>query len=225
MVLQQQAVLTEELKKFIQSGNYENYILELMNQSKVIFPNRYERNPIQSTGECDFFDTETCEKYEAKLPFDKKEGELICRKDSELKNWLKFMMDEEAEFGEKIIVNRGKYQVADLRLYKTLEKRLHTVQEDENAIILFPYPIALDLEPVDGCLNIIGMTGDILSSIFSQLVRNNIVGKRKVYVIYPSMDEKIVLRCLNTGVREYLVFDKLKEVFAYSFALLENDKY
>ena len=155
-------------------NNSCNQPLELMNQSKVVFPNRYERNPIQSAGECDFYDTETCEKYEAKLPFDKKEGELICRKDSELKDWLKFMMDEEAEFGEKIIVNRGKYQVADLRLYKTLEKRLHSVQEDENAIILFPYPIALDLEPVDGCLNIIGMTGDILSSIFSQLVRNNI---------------------------------------------------
>ena len=225
MELKQIVTLSDNLKKFIQSGTYESYILDLMNQSKVIFPNRYERNPIQSFGECDFFDSVTGEKFEAKLPFDKKEGELICRKDSELKNWLKFMMDEEAEFGEKIIVNRGKYQVADLRLYKTLEKRLHTVQEDENAIILFPYPIALDLEPVDGCLNIIGMTGDILSSIFSQLVRNNIVGKRKVYVIYPSMDEKIVLRCLNTGVREYLVFDKLKEVFAYSFALLENDKH
>ena len=224
MVLQQQAVLTKELKKFIQSGNYENYILELMNQSKVIFPNRYERNPIQSAGECDFYDTETCKKYEAKLPFDKKEGEIICRKDSELMNWLKFMMDEEAEFGEKIIVNRGKYQASDLQLYKTLEKRLNTVQEDENAVILFPYPITLDLEPVEGCFNILGMTGDILSSIFSQLVRNNIVGKRNVYVIYPSMDEKIVLRCLNTGIRECLVFDKLKEVFAYSFALLEDDK-
>ena len=59
-----------------------------MDQSKVVFPNRYERNPIQSAGECDFYDTETCEKYEAKLPFDKREGELICRKDSELKDWL-----------------------------------------------------------------------------------------------------------------------------------------
>ena len=68
------------------------------------------------------------------------------------------------------------------------------------------------------------MTGDILSSIFSQLVRNNIVGKRKVYVIYPSMDEKIVLRCLNTGVREHLVFDRLNEVFAYNFTLLEDEK-
>lgn len=217
-------MLTEKLKSFIQSGNYENYILDLMNQSEIVFPKYYEKNTIQSAGECDFYDIETHEKYEAKLPFDKKEGELICRTDSELKTWLKFMMDEESEFGEKIIENRGKYQVSDLQLYKTLEKRLDTVQKDENAIILFPYPITLDLEPVKGCLNILGLTCDILSSIFSQLVRNNVVGKRNVYAIYPSMDEKIVLRCLNTGIREYLVFNRLKDVFAYSFTLLKDDK-
>ena len=222
MELRQKAVLSEKLKSFIQSGNYESYVLELMNQSKIVFPGRYERNPIQSAGESDFFDVETHEKYEAKLPFDKKEGELICRRDSSLKKWLEFMMDEEAEFGEKIIENRGKYKITDLQLYRTLEKRLNDVQQDENAIILFPCPITLDIEPVEGCLNLLGMTSDILSSIFSQLVRNNVVGKRNVYAIYPSMDEKIVLRCLNTCSREYLVFDRLKEIFAYSFVLLDD---
>ena len=102
MELRQKAVLSEKLKSFIQSGNYESYVLELMNQSKIVFPGRYERNSIQSAGESVFFDVETHEKYEAKLPFDKKEGELICRRDSSLKEWLEFMMDEEAEFGEKI---------------------------------------------------------------------------------------------------------------------------
>jgi hypothetical protein len=56
------------------------------------------------------------------------------------------------------------------------------------------------------------------------LVRNNVVGKRNIYAIYPSMDEKIVLRCLNTDQREYLAFDRLKEIFAYGFVLL-NDKH
>lgn len=222
MELRQKAVLSEKLKSFIQSGNYESYVLELMNQSRIVFSGRYERNPVQSAGESDFFDAETHEKYEAKLPFDKKEGELICRKDSSLKKWLEFMMDEEAEFGEKIIENRGKHKITDLQLYRTLEKRLNDVQQDENAIILFPCPITLDIEPVEGCLNLLGMTSDILSSIFSQLVRNNVVGKRNVYAIYPSMDEKIVLRCLNTDTREYFVFDPLKEIFAYSFALLDD---
>ena len=118
MELRQKAVLSEKLKSFIQSGNYESYVLDLMNQSQIVFSSQYERNPIQSAGECDFFDVATHEKYEAKLPFDKKEGELICRRDSDLKKWLEFMMDEEAEFGEKIIENRGKYKITDLRLYR-----------------------------------------------------------------------------------------------------------
>ena len=75
MELRQKAVLSEKLKSFIQSGNYESYVLELMNQSQIVFTGQYERNPIQSAGECDFFDVATHEKYEAKLPFDKKEGE------------------------------------------------------------------------------------------------------------------------------------------------------
>ena len=76
MELRQQAVLSEKLKTFIQSGNYESYVLELMNLSKIVFPAQYERNPIQSAGECDFFDVKTHEKYEAKLPFDKKFASL-----------------------------------------------------------------------------------------------------------------------------------------------------
>lgn len=224
MKLRQQAILSENLKNFIQSGNYESYILELMNLSKVVFPSRYESNSIQTRGESDFYDVLTHEKFEAKLPFDKTEGQLICSKNSELDKWLEFMMNEESEFGDKIIVNRGKYKVEDLQLYKTLEKRLKTVQEDENAIILFPCPITLDFEPVEGNLHMVGFTSDILSTLFSKLVQNKVIGERKVYAIYPSMDKKIVLRYLNKNIREYLVFDKLNAIFEYSFALLDNEE-
>lgn len=129
------------------------------------------------------------------------------------------MMNEESEFSDRVIQERGKYRIDGLKLYKTLAKRLRTVQEDENAIFLFPYPIALDMDE-DRELNLLHFRGDILSSIFGELVHNGIVGTRKVYAIYPSMDNKIVLRCLNTNQREYLVSEELNEVFNYSFSLL-----
>ena len=47
------------------------------------------------------------------------------------------MMDEEAEFGELIIEKRGQHSITELKLYKTLVKRLKTVQENENAIFFF----------------------------------------------------------------------------------------
>ena len=88
-----------------------------------------------------------------------------------------------------------------------------------NAIILFPYPIALDMEG-DGELNLLHYCGDIMSSIFSELKKNGIVGDHKVYVIYPAADNKIVLRCLNTNQREYLISEELNKVFAYSISPL-----
>lgn len=221
METRQVATLSDELKTFIQSGNYEPYILALMNESKSVFPGQYVHNDNQSRSQCDFYDIRTAEKYEAKLPFDKKEGQLICSNNANLKEWLEFMLDEESEFSDRIIRERGKYRIDDLRLYKTVEKRLKTVQEDENAIILFLYPITPDMEG-NGDLNLLHFCGDILSSIFGELVRNGVVGTRRIYVIYPSMDDKVVLRCLNTNQREYLVSKELSRVFSYSFLLYDK---
>ena len=213
------ASLSEELKSFVQSGNYEPYILALMNKSKTVFPGQYGHYEKQHHSQCDFYDLATAEKYEAKLPFDKTEGKLLCSNSANLKNWIEYMMDEEAEFGEHIIHQGESYKIEHLRLYKTLEKRLNTVQEDENAIFFFPYPITLDLEE-KGEVSLLHFCGDILSSIFRVLVQNDIIRGRKVYAIYPSADRKIVLRCLNTNQREYLISEKINSVFSYRFFLM-----
>ena len=220
MELQKLAVISEDFKNFIQSGNYEILILNLMNQSRIVFPNIYRRNENQSNSECDFVDTITEEKYEAKLPFDKKEGALICSNAGNLKDWLVYMMNEEAEFGELIIKKRGQHSVTELKLYQTLAKRLKTVQENENAVLFFPYPITLDMDPVNE-FSILQLCSDILDSVFRELKMNGLVGKRKIYGIYPAIDGKIVLRCLNDNKREYLSCVDLEKYFKYSFSLMK----
>lgn len=216
MELKKLAVISDEFKDFIQSGNYEIVILNLMNQSQIIFPNRYIRNENQSNNECDFVDVTTLEKYEAKLPFDKKEGMLICSNKGNLRDWLAYMMDGEAEFGELIIEKRGQHSVTELKLYKTLVKRLKTVQDNENAILFFPYPITLDMEPKDG-FSMLQFCSDILDSVFRELKKNDRVGKRQVYAIYPSIDEKMVLRWLNNNKRKYISCAETEKYFKYSF--------
>lgn len=216
MELKKLAVISDEFKDFIQSGNYEIVILNLMNQSQIVFPNRYIRNEIQSNNECDFVDTTTLEKYEAKLPFDKKEGMLICSNKGNLRDWLVYMMDEEAEFGELIIEKRGQHSVTELKLYKTLVKRLKTVQDSENAIFFFPYPITLDMDPKES-FSMLQFCSDILDSVFRELKKNGWIGKRQVYAIYPSIDEKMVLRWLNNNKREYISCAETEKYFKYSF--------
>lgn len=219
MLLRKVATISDKLKNFIQSGNYEIYILNLMNESKLVFPGVYNQHKEQAHSECDFYDIETLEKYEAKLPFDKKEGELICRNNSNLKEWISFMMKEEEEFGDKIITHRGQYTIDSLQLYKTLEKRLNDVKLDEHAVFFFPYPITFDMEPIGDELPLYQMASDILAALFRELKRNGVVGDRNVYAIYPTMDEKFALRCLNNDLREYIVCNELDEIFTYRFAL------
>ena len=115
MEVRKVATLSDDLKGFIQSDNYEPYIVELINRSKVIFLGQYKQNKKQSQKQYNFYDVETGEKYEAKLPFHMKEGELIFSNHGSLKACLKFMMDEEAEFGEKIILERGKHRIDSLK--------------------------------------------------------------------------------------------------------------
>lgn len=48
-----------------------------MNASKEIFPSRYTHLDNQAHGECDFVDVVTGEKFDAKIPIDKRRGQMI----------------------------------------------------------------------------------------------------------------------------------------------------
>ena len=69
--------ILEGFKTIIKSGNYEKIILEIMNNSNKMFPNKYIHQHNQSHGECDFVDVVSGEKYDAKLPLCKAQGKLL----------------------------------------------------------------------------------------------------------------------------------------------------
>lgn len=218
MTIQTIVTISNSFKVFLQSGHYENAILQLMNRSKRVFPYVYRYNEDQSNGECDFTanegDVHNIMKYDAKLPFDGKEGEMICSKKSDFLKWIQFMMDEATEFSTCMIHNRGIHNVNEITLYKTFEKRLRTINEDENVVFFFPYPITHDGEK----MIFTQFASDILSAIFDELQRNGKVGDRTIYVIYPSMDRKMVLRCLNNNVREFVESPEISQHISYEFS-------
>ena len=217
MTIQTIATISNSFKTFLQSGNYESAILKLMNESSRVFPHSYGHNDNQSHGECDFISYEGDEKrlvkYDAKLPFDKKEGALICSKKADFIKWFDFMISEASEFNSCMIRNRGIHNVNEIQLYRTIDKRLATIKEDENVIFFFPYPITHDGEG----MFFTQLASDILSAIFDQLNREGKVGARKIYVIYPSMDQKLALRCLNNNIREFLPSAEISQHISYEF--------
>ena len=44
---------------------------------------------------------------------------------------------------------------------------------------------------------------------------DDIIGNRKIYAIYPSMGEKLVIRCLNTNAREFVDNIELRDYIDY----------
>ncbi|MBQ3515605.1 MAG: hypothetical protein IJA29_00120 [Lachnospiraceae bacterium] len=217
MIIQSLATISDSFRTFLQGGNYEKAILDLMNASSRVFPSIYKHNDMQSRGECDFVSCEetgnNCSKYDVKLPFNKKEGELICSKKGDFLQWINYMLEEVNEFNNCMIKNRGIYNVNELQLYKTIDKRLKTIEKDENVIFFFPFPIVFD----DEHAVFMQFAADILSAIYDQLLKEGKVGQRRIYAIYPSMGQKIVLRCLNTYVREYLTSAEISKHISYVF--------
>ena len=139
-IVETTVTISDKIKELIHRGNYEHFVLSLLNRSNKLFPNTFEHNDNQSNNECDFIDTVTLEKYDAKLLLSPEQGRLIGSRNSDYEQWIRTMLDEVGEFGE-YIRNRGKLPIEKLRLYQLLKSILEKVQLDEHAIIFIPYPI------------------------------------------------------------------------------------
>lgn len=206
------ASVSERFSKLIDKNEYEPRLCVLMNQSKEIFPGKYERVEEQFSGQCDYVEVESGTKFDAKLPFTRKHGKLIGSNNHDFKKWLELMQKEESEFGEDIVASRGK-NIASLELYKIMHERILSLEADENAVFFFPYPIVLDCKEFE----FMHFTSDFLDAIFRELKRSKEIGTRNVYVIYPAFDGDIVLRCLNDNRREFLRYDGFDEFITYQF--------
>lgn len=147
MKLQTYVTINNEFKKCIQSGNYEKIVLNIMNSSKKLFPKQYDHVDKQSNGECDFTDCDKSEKYDAKLPINKQQVKWIGSNNNNFEKWLMSMQEEAGEFAQ-YINNRGKdFDIKTLKLYKIMADIISAVNQDENIIFLFPYPIVHEQEP------------------------------------------------------------------------------
>jgi len=204
--------ISEKFSNLIKKDKYESCLCELMNLSTAVFPGRYQRVLEQPSNECDFIDIDTGTKFDAKLPFEKKHGKLIgSEKQRDFTKWLSLMQQQESEFGEDIIASRGK-NIACMELYKILSHRLETIEPDEHVIFFFPYPVVIDSKEFE----FMHFVSDFLDAIYRELKKNNLIGCRNVYVVYPAVDGNIVLRCLNNNEREFLRYCGFDEYITYS---------
>ena len=211
------STIYNEVKDIIKSGNYEKIILDLMNASKEIFPSRYTHLDNQAHGECDFVDVVTGEKFDAKIPIDKRQGQMIGSRKGDVGALTTEFHNEALEF-QHCFVGDQKKPITELNLFKKMKNNISKTKSDENVIFFIPYPIVFDFEgfPLVGA-------SDLLKKIYRGLSATTDTSKKHLYAIYISFDRKMVLRDLETDKREYLQFPEMQHYVDYNIKHIEID--
>ena len=203
--------VSNDFRNLIKNGNYEKYVLLIIQASQEIFLGKQlhfvEK---QSNGECDYIDQYGV-KYDAKLVFNKKQGALLGDSKNELDKWIEVMRNESIEFSH-CIEKRDLSLVRSTQLYAIMKDRIESTKEDENPILFIPFQLVDDCED---CLYL-QMATDFFQAVYDKLVEDNIVKKRMVYFIYPSLEpEKYVLRDTHRR-REYVKCPALSQFIIFN---------
>ena len=208
-----------DTKKLIKSGNYESIIVKLMNQSSSVFQGTYVHISTQSNGECDFIDVATKEKFDAKMPLNKRQGKMIGSKNGSVKFLATSLYTEAVEFARCMSQTTHK-DVTGLELYKVMQQCVEKTKVDENVIFFIPYPIVLDFEgfPLVGAK-------DLLKMFYLQLNKILDIKHKQLYAIYISFDKKIVLRNLGTDCREYLSCPEINRYVSYDVSTINKSTF
>ena len=197
---------TYQLMTFLRSPKelinktYELIVLEFMNESKTIFPEKYCYVEDQSHGEPDYI-SKSGIRYDAKLLFSTEQCKFLAKGDEELIQWIKSVKEELGQ-ASRMLMNRNLRDIHTTRLYEEMLRRLPDEDTIENTIFFTPYPIVPAFE--DSVFS--QFASDIISVTYDALVERNpekFINKSN-FIIYPTSDcSKIVLRKLGAYQKEY----------------------
>lgn len=211
------STIHNDIKDLIKSGNYERIILDLMNASSRIFPNTYVHIDNQSHGECDFIDSVTGKKFDAKIPIDEKQGKIIGSRNGDVSALPTELYNEALEF-QACFSKEQKKTVNELKLFQKMKTNISKTKADENVIFFIPYPIVFDFEDFP----LIGMQ-DLLKKIYCEMATTIDLSQKHLYAIYISFDKKMVLRDLETDEREYLDFPDMQCYVEYDIKHISTE--
>lgn len=211
------STIHNDIKELIKSGNYEKIILDLMNSSKTIFPNAYIHLDNQAHGECDFVDSVTGEKFDAKIPIDQKQGKIIGSRNGDIRALTTELHNEALEF-QSCFSEEQKKPINELKLFKKMKYNISKTKADENVIFFIPYPIVFDFENFP----LIGIQ-DLLKKIYCEMAITFDLSQKHLYAIYISFDKKMVLRDLETDKREYLDFPDMQCYVGYDIKHISTE--
>lgn len=213
MELKYEFSFSENILELFQRHRYEEFIGEIMNLSAKVFPETYTHITEQSNGECDFISNTSGKKYDAKIPFAKKQMKLLTSGEKhkpDIIKWLKELQDEASEFNP-IELRDGRLQIENTKLYQIMDSQIRKDKKDENIIFFLPYPMILSVR--DSIF--LQLSGNYFNSIYSTLVKNDEIGEREIFVIYPASEKNVyALKNMKNYAVEFVEYDKLDKYYS-----------
>lgn len=216
--------VSNDFIELFNKNNYEKYVLEIMNNSKIIFPNSYIEVSNQSQGQCDFIDSVTNEKYDAKLPFLPEQVRLLTdgkKHKPEIEKWIFELQKESTEYNPLAYRDDPQY-LENIKLYKIIKMQVQKDKEDENIVFFLPYPITISLE---GSFFFQSLS-DFISVILNNLKEVVQMGCRNIFIIYPSSKKNsFVLRSTrDVNNKEYVTYDGMEKYFSHEIVDVDVSK-
>jgi hypothetical protein len=190
--------ISNDYVKLIKKETYELIILRIINESKKIFPGTFEYVENQSNGESDFINVETGESFDSKVLFSSSICKLISKKSS---SWMSIIFDISNETYNAIMNAKTEQEILNnismTKMYLEYLKRIDSIKKYEKCILFLPFPLTLDLSK--SLFSIISSSSDNL--IVKSLIKYNKTEllDKEIYIIYPNIENKIVIRKLFDG--------------------------
>ena len=215
MKINNMMTVSNNLIDLFRNHEYEHYVLYFMKESRIVFPGEYKMVEDQSHGECDFIEVNTYTKYDAKLPFQKNQLELLTdgkQHKPQIEEWIKMMQAEASDFNPSAIRNNKDYDITETILYKIMKEAILRDKVDEHIIFFLPYPISLS---ISGSIFLQFCT-DYLKAIYNRITEDVCMNGRKIFVIYPASEKnQFALRDLSTCNTEFIICGKLEKYFSF----------
>ena len=216
MLTELKMTFSDDFLELFHNHKYEEYVLEIMNTSAVIFKGSYMRMSDQSRGQCDFIDIETMEKYDAKIPFENKSMKLLATNDNQeeiFQEWVRRVLEMENEY-DPIAIKNGTLCIEQTKLYSVMKRLICKDKADENIIFFIP----VQFVPVIKESVFAQFVPDFLRDIYECLESDGILDGRQIYAIYPSGErDDFVLRDLSSYTTEYVKCQRLGRYFNYEY--------
>ena len=211
------AEISNKIISLFQHKRYEKYVLDMMNLSKKVFPGEYREIVKQSNGEADYYEIVSNKIFDAKLPFNQAQIELLTDGEKHKPNvlmWLSILYEESTHMDIQAIRN-NEYDIKQNKLYSIMYDAIKDeMKNDENIVFFIPFPIG---HVLDGALS---ETSDCLDEIYEALKKEkelNYLLNRDIYLICPTgiSSDSFILRNIGGRIREKIEYTELEEFFKY----------